>query len=432
MMNSITRWGLVAAGAFALAGCNLDLQDPNLPTEENAISTRSGITQVAIGLQAEYSDQLIDPVWVGGLLTDELGPGGATFQGYQELDRGEPIDNDLGPSEEPWAGMYRVVRDADVLLENAPNVGFGPGTTSGIIALADFYKALALGNLILIYPQIPLDVGPNNQSPEFASRQAVMDMVLQLFQDAHDQLATTPPSSEFTATIVAPGFDLKNSIDAMTARFALAFGNYDVANTAAQRVDPSVFSLFEYGSLDANPLWNLWYNSGNAYQMRPEDQFRLEAEPGDQRVDYWIQPADITGANGPLDDLNQYRTRSDPYPVYMPDEMKLIRAEVAARSNDLATALNLVNQVRTQCSSAVAEPVACLPALTSADVPDQSSMLDEILHERRYELYLQGVRWSDLRRFGKPVPYQYMQVPRTECERNTNAPSDLCSIASGG
>ena len=92
------------------------------------------------------------------------------------------------------------------------------------------------------------------------------------------------------------------------------------------------------------------------------------------------------------------------------------------RQNALPEALALVNAVRTQCASPLNEPVACLPALTLADVPTQAAMLAEILRQRRYELYLQAVRWSDLRRFGQPVKYQFMPVPTSECDRNQSAP----------
>ncbi|OGU08711.1 MAG: hypothetical protein A2W29_04200 [Gemmatimonadetes bacterium RBG_16_66_8] len=106
--------------------------------------------------------------------------------------------------------------------------------------------------------------------------------------------------------------------------------------------------------------------------------------------------------------------------------MRLIQAEVNARQGNLQAALDLVNQVRTPCTSVLAEPVACLPALTLGQVSTQAAMLDQILKERDYELYLQGVRWSDLRRFNKPLKYPYMMTPQTECERNANAPDEVC------
>lgn len=430
MMKSTGLWPLAVLGALALGACDLDLQDPNLPTEDEAISTTSGIGQIAVGLQAQYSNELVDPVYVVGLVTEEIGAGAATFDSFQRADMGEEITGDDGPSIGPWAGQYEVIRTANVLIENTPGVGFGPGTTSGVLALAKLYKAMALGNIYQIYPRAPLQVGPGIEDPPFAAREEVINEVLRLLQEARGHVQGTPPSSEFRASILAPGFDLENTIEAMIARYSLMAGRLDDALMAAQRVDPGVLSELRFTATDVNPLWNMWYNSGNAYQMRAEEQFRLEAEPGDRRVEYWVEPAPIEGASGPLDHVSRYRSATASYPVYLPDEMRLILAEVHARRGDLPQALVHVNAVRTQCTSELNEPVACLPALELADVPTQAAMLAEILRQRRYELYLQAVRWSDLRRFDQPLKYPFMPVPSTECDRNANAPAELCQPVS--
>jgi starch-binding outer membrane protein, SusD/RagB family len=417
------RSGVLAlAAVLALGACDMDLSDPNFPTEDEAISVPRNLGLVAIGLQAEYGNQLVDPVYSVGLVTNEIGAGSATFDSYQRADSGEPLTGDDGPATEPWSGQYDVIRTANVLIENVPGVGFGPGTTSGIMALAKLYKAMALGNLYQMYETAPIDVDPANRHPAFASRAEVIAEVLRLLEEARQHVTGTPPSAEFRSTILAPGFDLENTIDAMLARYHLIAGNLAQARTAAERVNLSVLSEQRFSASDVNPLWNLWYNSGNAYQMRAKQSFRLEAEPGDGRVAYWVSADTIIGATGRLDQVARYSTTTASYPVYLPGEMRLIIAEVYARQNDLPQALLWVNQVRTQCSSPVAEPLACLPALTLADVPTQAAMLAEILRQRRYELYLQGLRWSDLRRFGQPVKYTYMPIPTAECDRNQNAP----------
>lgn len=419
----IRRFGVLALGAaLALAACDMDLTDPNFPTEDDAISSPRNLGLVAIGLQAEYGNQLVDPVYSIGLATDEIGAGRATFDSYQRADRGEPITGDDGPATEPWSGQYDVIRTANVLIENAPTVGFGPATTSGILALAKLYKAMALGNLYQIYERAPIHVDPTDSHAVFASRTEVIAEVLRLLGEARQHVTGTPPSAEFRSTILAPGFDLENTIDAMLARYNLMAGNLDAALTAAERVNLGVLSVHRFSSSDVNPLWNLWYNSGNAYQMRAKQSFRLEAEAGDGRVAYWVSPDTIPGVTGRLDQIVRYNTAPVSFPVYLPGEMRLIIAEVHARQDRLPEALARVNEVRTQCSSPVAEPLACLPALTLDDVPSQPAMLAEILRQRRYELYLQGLRWSDLRRFGQPTKYAFMPVPTSECDRNRNAP----------
>jgi hypothetical protein len=423
MMNRLI--GVLLAG-LVLTGCDLDLNDPNLPTTEDVLTTRDGLTQLAVGLQAEYSGQLVDPIYVAGLVADEIGTGGATFESYQNVDSKtpDPALAERDPSIGPWDGQYRVIEIANNLLANVPDAGFGPGTTSGIMALAEFYRGLAFANLATIYEAAPIQVGLEHPEPAFSPREVVLDTALALFQSAISRIESTAPSDAFNSTILADGFDLLNTARAMLARYALVAGDYTLAMQAAAAVDPTVLSVFGYSGSDSNPMYGMWYASGNAYQMRAEDAFRLEAEAGDQRVDYWVTEADIEGAIVDLDDLPRMDEASDPFHAYLPDEMKLIMAEVyVRRDGDIGSALDLVNEVREQCESALDEPVACLPALDAVDVPTEADMLAEILRQRRYELYLQGVRWADFRRFGIALPaqYEYMPTPQAECDRNDNA-----------
>ena len=398
-MNRISRAvPILAFGALALTGCDLDLTDPNNPSEEDVLGSISAVLQVAVGLQAEYGNELIDPLYVAALVADEVGAGGATFQNIQQADVGAPIEPGTGPSEAPWAGMYDVVQIADVLLAAAPGVGMGEATLSGVLALARTYKAMAFGNLLMTYERIPLEVGPDNPTPTFATRAEGIDAVLALLDEARQQLQTTPASPVFESDVLAPGLDLEQLIEAMTARYAVIFGRYAEAEAAASRVDLATFSEFRFTADDANPAWNLWYNGGNSTQMLPEDRWRLEAEAGDQRVAFWVDPADIEGAAVPLDDHARYRNQAASMPAFLPDEMRLILAEVAARNDQLGPALSLVNEVRTQCASPLEEPVACLPPLTAGDVPTQADVLAEILRQRQYELFTLGTAWRDLER----------------------------------
>lgn len=432
-MKSIGIWCLPLLGALALGACDMDLTDPNNPSEELAVTTPNGLRQVAVGLQASYSNVVYGPVYTVGLVTDEIGALPETFESYQDVDVGDEIIGNVGPSTEPWAFMYDVVRSANVVIDNAGAVGFPTGYTNGLLALGKFYKGLALGQLYQIYPSAPINVSPETSDAEFVDRDAVVAEAISLLQEARQHLLDEAPPAEFFTQVVAPGFDLANSIDAMIARFALMDEDYDLAMTAAQRVDLGVFSEFQAGALDANSLWVMWYSSGNAYALRAEEAFWADAEPDDQRHDYWVEEASITDAEGdelPFDHIVRYNDRNLSYPVYLPDEMKLIQAEVHARNNDLEDALDLVNEVRTQCDSPLPEPEACLPELDEADVPTQDAMLDQILEERGFELYLQAVRWSDLRRFNEPTKYDFMPIPISECDRNPSAPTggNLCEV----
>ena len=60
--------------------------------------------------------------------------------------------------EDPWAASYRVIRAADNLLEGAPEVGLSPTFESAILALAQLYRGMALGQLYLNYERAPLAI----------------------------------------------------------------------------------------------------------------------------------------------------------------------------------------------------------------------------------------------------------------------------------
>jgi hypothetical protein len=82
-----------------------------------------------------------------------------------------------------------------------------------------------------------------------------------------------------------------------------------------------------------------------------------------------------------MDELRQHRALDSSFPVYLPDEMRLIQAEAYARLGNLDQARTLINQVRMQCPPAGVdplEPMPCLPALTAAALPNQAAVLAEI------------------------------------------------------
>ena len=88
----------------------------------------------------------------------------------------------------------------------------------------------------------------------------------------------------------------------------------------------------------------------------------------------------------------------------------------------------LVNEVRTQSETdlVVDEPAANLPEIPAADLDTEAELLDQIAYERRYGLYMQGLRWEDTRRLGTArttVPIlEFLPIPNQECLSNPSNP----------
>lgn len=415
----ISMLGALLVAGFVAGGCSLDLDDPNFPTEDVVFGDGQNLILIAVGIQAEAAEMMGPQIFSSSLASDEMGAGAATFDNFMRADVGEELTAGQFLSEQPWGSAYRVNKLADDLLEAVPDANLRPGTKSGIIAMAKTFKAMVFGHLATLYEAAPIDAGIDNPGAAFADRTQLLAEAISLLESARSDIAATPVSDEFTNTVQAPGFSLAPTIGALLARYNLMAGNYAAAATAAASVTGR--SAFRFTATDRNPVYVFFYNSGNAWQLRARQEVRLNAEAGDQRVPYWVTAASIQGANRTLDDLTRYRVPEDEFPIFLPDEMKLIRAEAAARNNDLATARTLINEVRTQCTG-TAEPTACLDPLDAGELATQQDVLDEILRQRRYELYLQGLRFDDLRRFDAQRKYDFLPLPQTECDRNPSAP----------
>jgi hypothetical protein len=101
---------------------------------------------------------------------------------------------------------------------------------------------------------------------------------------------------------------------------------------------------------------------------------------------------------------HQFSSPND-VPIMRISDIYLLRAEAKLRMNDAPGALSDINFIRSKRSAAG----KTLPALTSVT-------LDDILKERGYELYWEGLRRQDLIRFGK-YGNAWQEKPATDASK---------------
>lgn len=423
---------LAACGAFALAACDLDRDNPNAPTQEVALSSADGMIGLAVGLQNRFTSSSAQLAYSAGVVTDELGAVAAAVVTISDAELGQvPAGANL--TGDLWGSSYRTIKTANDILVNARGIEMDPGTRSGILALAYVLKAGAIGELLMAYERVALDTYGTGGATTFADRATALASVRTLLDSAEQTLNETPPSTVFSTTILARGFDLRNTLFAYRARYERMAGRYTEALAAANAVSRTVFSQFPHDATVPNRLFS--FSSGSSGVL-PRDVFLAAAAAAGETVrgTYHVTAtANLNGRVEPLDNYARYNVNSASFPSYYPDEVLLIKAEALLLLNRETEARAALDSVRRDCSTAATpfgavtgDPNACRPPLTGTETPAQ--LLDEIYANRRFELFATGLRWEDLRRRGlvgsaasAPTKRCWLPYPITERNANPNA-----------
>lgn len=423
------------AVAFGAAGCDLDLQNPNDPTEQEVLTDPDGVVAVAVGLQSQYATSALTYARAPALVTDQWGTAARSLLADRSLFLGEDVLPDYGVVTAPYSTTYAIARTANVLIDRAPRVDVSRPVQVGTVALAKLIKAMALGNAALQFERLPVDADLEGGQPQ--PRATVLQEVINLLESARTDLGTVTDAElavNFNSRVLGSGINLRNTVDAMLARYSLVLAAerndpalYRQAIEAAGRVSRTAVSVLPYPDPNVNPVFS--YSLASAQYVAALRSFVTEAEPGDQRPAFWVDVTATPIPGNPTDTLllpfNAFSRRNDPIPVYMPDEMLLIQAEAYTQLDDFAQARALINQVRTQTSGTAIDPAAGLPALPAEALDTREELLAQIAYERQYELYWVGTRWSDLRRLDPFVDeepgIQFLPFPLRECQINPNA-----------
>ena len=429
-----------AVSALALAGCSLDLQNPNAPTEEQVTTSPDGVIALATGLQGRFATSYFNYAYMAGLVTDEFAATSAALISISDAEQGA-VPSGTGIADNVFNSIYRTVRTADDLLNGANALGaqFDAGTKSGLQVLAYMLKAEALGEAIQSYQKLPIKTF-GETAPAYVTRTQALPYVRALLDSAVTILAATPPSAFFTTSILTPGVSLTNTLNLLRARYARMAGDDATALAAANlvaRTGTAALSVLTFPAPSVNPYANV---TGGTNGIAVRRQWRLSMLPEDRRFQYFVVPSTtLSGRVGALlDPWNRYANPTAPLPVYLPDEALLIKAEALANQNQLSAAQAVLDSVRTDCTGGrgLDDPKACLPALTAPLT--QAQLLTEIYTQRRYELLGTGLRWEDARRRGAvrgpfaapgvPTDAQRCWLPYAVGDRNANPNATFAAL----
>lgn len=427
MKTYISKIAYIFLILIVISACKKEYRNPSGANAEEVLTTAKGMTGVVVGLHKIYIAGRLgvyfNSVSVAGFSTNEiLLRNSGNIPELQLFTGGGAVDGTNNILANLWTTSNKIIYDADNVINNAPNLG-DKGYASGLIVYASLFKALALGNLSQCWESIPAGIG---QNVGFISRVDGFNKAISVIDNAIAVMAATPISSGFMSNL-PPGIDIPNTLNALKARYALFAGNYPVALVAANAVDLTKKSTFNFDALTFNPIFEIATSTNNVFQPTDANLGLTGTnvpDLADKRLPFYT----AVGANPVVRLAGFGAAINTQIPLYLPGEIILIKAEVYARqaAPDPGNALIELNKVVTKTPAADIYGVgAALPPITGPLTP--ALLLPLIYKHRCIELYLSGLKLEDMRRFGRPNSERkrnFFPYPFIERDNNTNTPAD--------
>lgn len=426
MYTSLPLRAVFATSALVLllmlSGCDLmelsDDPDPNEPSLEDILQdpTPAKLANLAVGIEAGMRTDINLYLTNVSMIGREAYRFSASDPRFTAdlLGRGSSVlDNNTFYITRPWAERYRVVRNAEIMLEAIDNAGgtlFSDAQRAGFEGYAETiiaYQLLLNANLTF-ENGIRIDVSANDVGPVVGYDEALQNIASRL-DAAFGRLQAAGDAFEFPLSEGFEGFDTPAGFAAfnraIAARVAVYQGNYARALTLLEDsfVDddaPLAQGIYHVFSTAPGDIVNPWFfppqQSGNLLAAHPSyvgDIARdADGEIVDSRFDKVVEREDAFAADGLSSNWGffVYKTQVDPIPVTRNAELLLIRAEANIWEGNFSDAVDDLNVIRNAAG------------LADYDGEEtQEALIDEMLEQRRYELYGEGHRWIDVRRYDR-------------------------------
>lgn len=397
----------IAAGSL-FTSCQKDYGNLNSPTVESFLSDASAsdlnnlVTGAESGIRTNSALYLDDVGTIGReiyrfsaseprYVTDLLGADNSVLSNSNFY-----ITN-------TWSSRYRVVKNCNTLIQAATNSTLiSPSEKAGYTGFARTIIAFQLLlNLNLTDSNgIRLDVSnPDALGPIVGLIPALNGIQSILDSGKTDLAAGTvifPLSSGFAGFSDAPGLLQFNR--ALSARIQVYLSNWNAALTALSEsfyglnssFNLGVFSVFGTGSGDQlNPGFIPQDNTGEVRVANPS--YAADILPGDDRISKaTLRPvASLDGLSSDRD-VWIFTSSTAPMSIIRNEELILIYAEANIQLNNFTQAVTALNVIRAGHN---------LPNYSGATT--QAALVNEMLYERRYSLFMEGHTWIDVRRYNR-------------------------------
>jgi starch-binding outer membrane protein, SusD/RagB family len=398
--------------AFAFTSCEIDdFPDPNQPTIElvTTNATVDDLNNLVVGTESGMRNFL-------GTYHDNVGVIGREHYRFSGADPrftsdllgfgSSVLDDNTFYTTNPWGARYRVVKNANTIIEAANNSTLiTEEQKQGYLGFAKTIKAhQLLMNLTMTNENgIRIEVEDVNNPGPFVTGDAAYAAIANFLNEAATHLSNAGATFAFPLSDGFQGFDTPQTFlqfnRGLAARVAVYRGQYAEALTFLEgsfldltgNFNTGVYYTFSNAPGDQlNPLFYAPNATGEVRIAHPS--FIADATPGDARlskVSRRTAPATQSGLTGQYD-VAVYTSLFDPVPIIRNEELILIYAEAKIQTNQFADAVTALNRIRTGNN---------IGPYTGPQT--QQALITEMLRQRRYSLYFEGHRWIDMRRYNR-------------------------------
>jgi starch-binding outer membrane protein, SusD/RagB family len=457
---------LAGSLSFGLNGCTIDSKinvSPN-SVSANSIESPAGLSAVLVGSQTMTAEMYttgrarLGSLWTWQTVISEQRSSRSQYFVWNTYDQ-----SPTGANADVWAAGYNAVKLCNDVLAAAPKVfGSQPALLNTYLGIANTLKAFNLAEIAACYGSAPIAISLTNPADPapYVTQVQVYAEALRLLGEAQRNFdAVTAAPAGFNQDLNFKGNPAKwrAIVSSLRARYLLHTKDYAGALAAANSgVTSAADGLFAfYGTLDVEQSpWSFWLSREPNNPFCPDKSYvdAIKSEAGDKRIER-LAPGPMSTTNEVIgfalrqrypttrtdvtaDERNGFKAAiirlyaapSEKFPMISADEVTLIKAEAAARTNAAATALQSVNAIRT-AAGLTALAATDARAVNTGGTGGLTPLVREVLKQKYLQLFLEGQSYHDMRRTGTlpdapgRVPQRFV-YPLTEVNNNPNAPAD--------
>ncbi|OAB80476.1 RagB/SusD family nutrient uptake outer membrane protein [Cochleicola gelatinilyticus] len=408
IIKQITTIGLALFAGFVVVSCSFEeVIDPNGPSVDGVASNASKgqLNELVVGIESTSRNGLAIETTASGTMSRELYLFDADPRNTGDLlgKNGIGLDNNSFYSTTQWAGNYRCIKNANILIEAVQNTdAVTEPEANGYLGFAKTMLAYEMVQIVKSYGAARLDISDLDNLGPIEDADTALQFAANLLSEANSHLNNSGGSFVFDLSSGFSGFNTPETFNQFSQGVAgmvqVYLGNGGSAitmlNNSHLNLDGDLNNgpkhIFGLGSGDqSNGLFKV--DGLNGDQIIVHNSFIDDADANDSRVtsktNLRPDPQSQDDLNG-LFETDLYETNTSPIDILRNEELILLWAEANILAGSTGPAEDALNVVRN--AAGVGD---------YAGNSDAASLTAEMLKQRRYSLWCENHRMYDLRRY---------------------------------